>query len=119
MARPKKKIDPKVVEALAQIQCTHAEIAAVVGVNKSTILRRFAPRIAVWREGGKMSLRRRQWKSAMGGSDRMLIHLGEQYLGQSRKETIDQNVNAINSIEIIMPDAESQEPGGNGEREKP
>ena len=86
MGRPKAKIDSELVEKLARLQCTHSEIAAVCGVNESTISRRFAGRIAVWREAGKTSLRRLQWKSAKGGNVRMQIHLGKFWLGQTDKQ---------------------------------
>lgn len=83
MARPLTPIDERIVKGCAEIQCTHEEIAAVVGVNESTIIRRFAGKIAEWRKAGKMSLRRMQWKAAQNGNSRILIHLGKNYLGQS------------------------------------
>ena len=41
MARPKKKIDPEVIDRLAAIDCTIDEIASVCGCSRDTIERRF------------------------------------------------------------------------------
>lgn len=100
IGRPKKEIDAELVKRLAHIQCTHAEIGAVVGVSETTIKRRFGGRIAVWREGGKRSLRRLQWKRAREGSDKMLIHLGKQYLGQTDK--VEQTVEQRGKIGVMF-----------------
>jgi hypothetical protein len=88
MGRPKKKIDPKTVEALASCFCTMTEIAATVGCDKSTISRRFATEFAKGREEGKRRLRQLQWKSAQNGKIAMQIWLGKQYLGQTDKQEI-------------------------------
>jgi hypothetical protein len=82
MARPRKEIDEKVVRRLAGIGCTVAEMAAVTGVDKRTLERRFAAHIEKGREQGKRSLRRMQWKAAKGGNVTMLIWLGKQLLAQ-------------------------------------
>lgn len=85
MARPKKSIDPDLVEKLAAIHCSYEEIGAVVGCNESTLTRRFAQAIEKGRLVGKMSLKRKQYELAMSGSVPLLIWLGKQYLGQSDK----------------------------------
>lgn len=82
MARPKKIVDEDQIMKLAAINCSYAEIAAVVGVDPSTLTRRFAQVIEKGREQGKMSLKRKQYEVAMGGNVSMLIWLGKQILGQ-------------------------------------
>ena len=89
--RPRIKIDYKQVEQLAAMQCTDEEIAAVLGVERSTIKRRkkdddeFCTAYKKGKERGKASLRRMQFKAAEGGNATMLIWLGKQYLDQSDK----------------------------------
>lgn len=89
MARPRKVIDPAVVETLAKIHCTYDEIAAVVGCSTDTLKRRFADRIEKGREEGKASLRRMQFKKALDGNPTMLIWLGKQHLGQKDGQVIE------------------------------
>lgn len=84
MARPKKTIDYKIVESLANIHCTQEEIAGVIGVSVRT-LQRDEEFCRVYKKGmdaGKMSLRRMQYKKAEEGSVSMQIWLGKQWLGQ-------------------------------------
>lgn len=89
MARPRKNIDPKMVEQLAAIQCSYAEMAAVLSCNESTLTRRFAQAIKKGRETGKMSMKRAQYERAVNAkSDTMLIWLGKQYLGQTDKKEV-------------------------------
>lgn len=94
MARPKKDIDPDQVTKLAMINCSYAEMAAVLDCDQSTLSRRFAQLIEKGRESGKMSLKRKQWEMAMGGNITMLVWLGKQLLGQTDKveKTIDTTV---------------------------
>lgn len=73
MARPKKEIDLKQVEALAALQATYPEMAAVLGVCESTIEKKMAHPYSGFygaykkgKEKGKMSLRRLQWAAAQG-----------------------------------------------------
>jgi hypothetical protein len=83
MARRPKKLDPIQVIRLAEIGCTQAEIADVLGVDQSTISRRFASAVASARATCKLSLRRAQLRRAIKDrSDKMLVHLGKVYLGQ-------------------------------------
>ena len=86
--RPRLEFDLKLVEDLGKIQSTHSELAAVLGVSLDTIKRRLkddAEFCTVYEKGlenGKSSLRRIQWKAALGGNTTMQIWLGKQYLGQ-------------------------------------
>lgn len=86
---PVPEIDWEQVKKLAAIQCTRDEIAAFLGINRRT-LQREAQRqfkkcvgdlIDEWREGGKASLRRKQWLLADKNAS-MAIFLGKQMLGQ-------------------------------------
>lgn len=80
--RPPVQVDVKVLEGLAKISCTYAEMAAILDVSENTLERRFGPRIKAWAESGKSSLRRAQWKAALAGDRTMLVWLGKQMLGQ-------------------------------------
>ncbi len=99
MARPRKEIDKKDFESLCAIQCTLEEIAAFFdnklgGCSKDTVERwcqrtyrcSFAEISVVKRNLGKISLRRKQWDVAQKGNVKMLIHLGENVLGQGTKQ---------------------------------
>lgn len=85
MARPKKAVDIETLKKLAAIQCTTAEMAAVLGVSSDTLERRFAAIIKDGRENGRMSLKRKQFEVAMSGNTTMLIWLGKQWLNQRDK----------------------------------
>lgn len=97
--RPRKEIDKKDFESLCLIQCTLDEITAFFdnklgGCSKDTIERwckreykcDFADISVKKRNLGKISLRRKQWEVAQKGNVRMLIHLGENVLGQGMSE---------------------------------
>jgi hypothetical protein len=87
MARPKKVIDYVLVDKLAKVQCTHEEIAAILDVSVSHLEhdKQFLQVYKQARESGKSSLRRAQWKAALGGNATMLIWLGKQELKQRDK----------------------------------
>lgn len=94
MARPKKDIDQKQVEQLAAINCSYAEMAAVLGCSEDTLERRFAGVIKAGRGKGNVSLKRRQWRAAMeDGNITMMIWLGKQNLGQRDKQELEMNPN--------------------------
>lgn len=87
--RPKKVVDLEMVERLAHIQCTHAEIASALNVSVDTLARNphFAEVYKRGAEGGRKSLRRMQFECANRGNVAMQIWLGKQYLGQSDQVT--------------------------------
>lgn len=87
------KIDPMQVEELAAIQCSHAEMAAVLRCSADTLERRFAAAIKKGRERGNASLKRAQFKLALSGNPTMLIWLGKIYLGQ-REQAVNVEVSA-------------------------
>lgn len=77
-----KDIDPELVYKLASMHCTLREIAKICDVDQETIRRHFGEEIEQAKAIGARSLRRAQWDKALSGSDRMLIFLGKNYLGQ-------------------------------------
>ena len=85
MARPKLKFDVEQIKQLAAINCTNEEIAAVLGCSRDTIEKRFSAIIKAGKGTGRMSLKRRMWKSAMDGSVPMQIFLSKQMCGYSDK----------------------------------
>ncbi len=108
MGRPRKPIDPDLVEKLAAIACTDGEIAEFFGVNESTIKRRFAPLLKKGRAVGKISIKRKQFDAALAGSVPLLIWLGKQYLGQRDKvetENITHNDGPL--VQVMPPTASS------------
>src|SRR4030042_2129406 len=86
--RPRRGFDLRLVEDLGKIQSTHSELAAVLGCHLDTVKDRlkhdpeFSAAYQKGLEHGKSSLRRIQWKAALGGNTTMQIWLGKQYLGQ-------------------------------------
>ena len=114
MGRPEIEIDWKTVDKLCLIQCTAEEIASVLGCSSDTIERRckkeyeitFAEYIRQKAQGGKASLRRKQWSAADGGNVTMLIWLGKQYLGQADKPLESDNIDEVpKTVRLIVEDA--------------
>lgn len=87
-------VDTRQVQALAGIMCTLPEIALVVGVSEDTLQRRpeLKQAIAEGRAQGCCSIRRAQFKAAMGGNATMLIWLGKQVLGQRDNADVDMSL---------------------------
>ncbi len=101
--RPKKEIDYKIVEELSNIQCTQEEIASVLNISVRT-LQRDEEFCRIYKNGmdnGKMSLRRMQWAAANQGNTTMLVWLGKQYLGQTDKQDVTNNIKANDFTESI------------------
>jgi len=84
--RPLLDIDPEQVKMLAMIDCSYAEMAAVLNCDPKTLSNRFSQVIEKGREEGKSSLKRAQFKAAMKGNPTMLIWLGKQRLGQADQQ---------------------------------
>ena len=90
MGRPRKPIDKNTFETLCHIQCTREEICAVLNVDEKTLGawcvetygQSFSLVFREKREGGKASLRRKQWKLADTNAS-MAIFLGKNLLGQT------------------------------------
>lgn len=84
-------IDWEMIARLSSIQCTQEEIAFACKMSVDSLYNRAPKEIKeklsdyIKRNsmGGRMSLRRWQFKAAESGSHTMLIWLGKQYLGQT------------------------------------
>jgi len=83
--RPRKVISAAEVQKMAAIGCTQEEIAKVKGVSATTIMRNYGDAYEKGFATMQMSLRRRQMRAALAGSNTMMIWLGKQYLGQRDK----------------------------------
>lgn len=102
MGRPRKKLDLELAKKLAAIMCTQEEIAGILDVSLSTLKRSedFCTIYKKAQDGAKMSIRRSQFRKALGGDTTMLIWLGKVYLGQ--KETVSQEVSLIPQITVAQ-----------------
>lgn len=104
MRRIYRPIDGDEFRKLCSMQCTQSEIAGFFEVEddylnkwcKGTYGRGYKEMSAIFREQGKVSLRRIQWQWAEK-SAAMAIHLGKNYLGQ----TDGQNIQQINAPVVI------------------
>lgn len=103
-----KPIDPKQLAALAGMQCTYDEIAAVFGIRKRQFIDRIEaePELKVLIEAGwangRASIRRQQFKMLVEGNATMAVWLGKQYLGQRDQSSIEHAGNAGEAIKIIV-----------------
>lgn len=109
MGRPKKNLTPKdwaSVDYMCMIHCTGEEIAGVLGMDYDTLNRNckdthgipISEYIKKHQSGGKMSLRRAQWKAAESGNVSMMIWLGKQWLGQAERQEISVSTNDDDTI---------------------
>ena len=110
VGRPKFQIDYETVEKLAHIQCTKLEIANFLGCSVDTLDRdnNFAEHYKKGLDGGKMSLRRMQFKLAEKNSA-MAIFLGKQYLGQ--RDIVEQQNVELGKVEELLSRIESEANG--------
>lgn len=89
--RPKKQIDKKAFENLCNLQCTKDDICGFFDIHEETLTRwchdtygmGFSDIYKRKSAGGKISLRRMQFKTAENGNATMQIWLGKQYLEQT------------------------------------
>jgi hypothetical protein len=101
--RPRKELIWSEVDKLCGIHATRREIADWFECSEDTVDRRcieefgitFAAYYEQKKTPGKISLRRKQYDTAMSGNIAMLIWLGKQWLGQTDKSEIDSTVNVI------------------------
>lgn len=122
--RPRKEIDLETFKGLCFIQCTITEIAGVLDCSTDTVeawcLRElempFSEAFKKFSAGGKMSLRRAQFKLAEKNAT-MAIWLGKQYLGQ--RDDIAESVDSQSDILKALLELEKQSRGILPEAEKP
>ena len=96
MGRPQKEINKEQFEELCKMLCTILEMAGFFKCNKDTIDawckriygQTFSEVYLKYSQEGKISLRRAQLKSALGGNVTMQIWLGRQLLGQTDKQVL-------------------------------
>src|SRR3954469_5343489 len=106
--RPAKVIDYAVIERAAGIGCSKEEIAAILGIARSTLYAHMDhdPEIqaAIERgaDKGRATLRRLQWKGANDGNVAMLIWLGKQMLGQRDRQGVENLDRFGNPIDTSM-----------------
>ena len=101
MGRPKAQSKQRTFEEACKMQCTQEEILLLFGVSdktlnnwcKETYGRTFSDVFKEKREGGKMSLRRKQWNLAESNAS-MAIFLGKNYLNQRDQQSIGFSFNA-------------------------
>lgn len=116
MARPRKEIDQAEFEKLCALQCTKAEIAGFFNVSEDTVERwckrtykeSFAVVFANKRSGGKISLRRSQFRLAEKDS-RMAIWLGKQYLEQCEPIEVKRLELELQKLECRLNEHEPEE----------
>lgn len=87
--RPKKRIDLEALKAMAAKQWSTVEMAAAFQVHRSTLERKYSAVIEEGRQRGRAKIRDLQWKRAMEGSDRLLLHISKHYLGQHDQIQLD------------------------------
>ncbi|GAB4133097.1 MAG: hypothetical protein Kow0040_14910 [Thermogutta sp.] len=104
MPRKQLAINKELVENLAAIGCTDAEIAAVCRVSERTIQRRCRLSIDAGRARLKESLKRKQVELALSGNTAMLIWLGKQYLDQRDRQDVAHSGEELKIVERIITD---------------
>ena len=106
--RPQFPIDWETVDGMCAIQCTGVEIAGVLGCSYNTLVRAvkrekeltFEDYFAQKSVEGKVSLRRKQYDTALEGNTTMLIWLGKQWLGQA--DRIESSITELPPIEVVV-----------------
>lgn len=99
--RPRTKLDERMLEELASINCSYDEMALVLGCSVRTLHDNFRTPIEKGRAQGKSSLKRMQFKLAMDGNATMLIWLGKIWLGQrERREEISIDVKTMTDDQL-------------------
>ena len=120
VGRPKSVFNWREFEFLCSIGCTLDELAGFFQMSKSAVQDRvkeeygetFTERYEKLSQGIKISLRRRQIKSAMDGSDTMLKFLGKNVLGQKEQIDFEGEVKVNSWVDLMNnldPNAEKEE----------
>lgn len=104
---------------MAAIQCTTAEICRVLGRGETTLNdackaekgMTLGEYLEQFRGLGQMSLRRKQWTTAMKGNVTMQRWLGIQYLGQSPKVVMLHKVPGATGGDLPAPEKKADPDG--------
>lgn len=82
--RPRVQWDYRTITKLAKIQCTQAEICSFLNCSEDAFQRdpQCMEIFGKWKDHGRISVRRAQYREMLKGNSTMLIWLGKQYLGQ-------------------------------------
>lgn len=106
--RPLFVVNWETVDSMCGIQCTGEEIAGCLGCHYDTLATAvqrekgctFSEYFAQKRSHGKMSLRRKQYATAMSGNPTLLVWLGKNWLGQTDKieSYVDHNITAFEVV---------------------
>lgn len=102
-------INWELFEELCHIHCTQKEIANILKVDPDTLRTRcldyFGKEYSVvyemFTDKGKSSLRRQQFKTAMEGSNTMLVWLGRNWLDQTDRPPEDTNQKLEQSVDRL------------------
>lgn len=112
---PRKKLDLVVMRRAASIGCNAEEIAALLGVGRSTFYKHLEEDVGLQEDldqaadSGKATLRRMQWQRAAAGSDTMLIWLGKNMLGQTdRHELSGKGGGPVMIVTGVLRDSDSE-----------
>lgn len=97
--RPRKELDQKQFENLCGLQCTRDEICGFFDISEKTLeawcKRTYGEGFSLVydkkRQGGRISLRRMQWRLAERNAA-MAMFLGKQFLGQTDNYNVNTNV---------------------------
>ena len=86
----------KQIEQMASFGLNNLEIAAITGIDDSTLKRNFENNLTKGRADLKQKLKRKQITVALQGNVTMLIWLGKQYLDQKEQSQ------DTNEIKILL-----------------
>lgn len=112
--RPRKEIDQGQFEKLCGIMCTLGEIAGFFNCSEDTIENwckrtyemSFSEAFKIHSAGGKISLRRTQFKLAERSAP-MAIFLGKNYLGQKDVADVEVSPEWLNKARELLEDVDS------------
>lgn len=125
--RAEYKVDYKTLDSLCAIQCTGEECASILNVDYETLntaLKRdknggFVEYFKRKSAAGKVSLRRKQYKSAVeDGNTTMMIWLGKQYLEQSDKQDVTNDAKVSFSDALMGALKDGQQPSNTDSAEE-
>lgn len=112
---PNGNIDWKYVDELLQAHSSARQVAAQLGCSTSILYTRcerdhgmsWGEYVNRMREYGKSNIRLRQYRAAMKGSEKMLLHLGKHWLDQhDKKEAESAPIPAVNVVYYGTPSHE-------------